>query len=159
MRRTLTIALLALGALIGRPAPAAADITAFWGFSPTPESRRSTGFAVGINLLVVGFEFEYGNTREDELAGAPGVRTGMFNALVQTPTSKVQLYVTAGGGIYRETYRDVSETSVGTNFGGGVKMHLAGPLRLRVDYRIFALRGDPLYPTPKRLYAGLNLAF
>ena len=25
--------------------------------------------------------------------------------------------------------------------GGGVKMSLAGPLRLRLDYRVFTLRG------------------
>lgn len=159
MRRTLVTGLLLLAALVGRPAPAAADVTAFWGFSPTPETRRTGGFAVGITVLVVGFEFEYGHTREAEMDGAPGLRTGMANAIFQTPTGNVQLYVTAGGGFYRETYRDRSETSFGTNIGGGVKFGLVGPLRARVDYRIFSLRGDPLYPTPKRLYAGLNLTF
>lgn len=159
MQRTIVIGVLAAAALLGRPAPASADITAFWGFSPTPETRRTGGFAFGVNLLVVGFEFEYGHTRESELEGAPGVRTGMVNALVQTPTSNVQLYVTAGGGFFRERYRDRSETGFGTNIGGGVKFQLAGPLRARIDYRIFNLRGDPLYPTPKRLYAGLNFSF
>jgi hypothetical protein len=159
MQRAILITLVAAAGLAGLPAPAAADITAFWGFSPTPESRRTSGFAFGVNVIVVGFEFEYGNTVERELDGAPGVRTGMFNALVQTPTSNIQLYVTAGGGLFRETYRERAETWFGTNIGGGVKMRLAGPLRLRVDYRIFSLRGDPLYPTPKRLYAGLNFSF
>jgi hypothetical protein len=159
MTRHSLVATLALLCLVGAPAPAAADITGFWGFSPTPASRRTGGFAVGVNLIVVGFEFEYGNTTESDLKGAPGLKTGMFNALVQTPTSGIQLYVSAGGGLYRETYRDRSETSVATNIGGGVKATLVGPLRLRVDYRIFSLRGDPLYPTPKRLYAGLNFSF
>jgi len=36
---------------------------------------------------------------------------------------------------------------------------LTGPLRLRFDYRLFNLRGDPLYPKVHRFYAGVNLAF
>lgn len=159
MQRTLIVALFVLATIAGTARPAAADVTAFWGFSPTPESRRTGGFAAGITVVLVGFEFEYGHTREAEIDGAPGVRTGMFNALLQTPTGNVQLYVTVGGGLYRESYRDRSETGFGTNIGGGVKFGLLGPLRARVDYRIFSLRGDPLYANPKRLYAGLNLAF
>jgi len=159
MSRTLSTTLVALALLISLPSPASADITAFWGFSPTPESRRLGGFAAGVTLAVVGFEFEYAHAVEDDLKGAPGLRTGMFNALVQTPTSDVQLYVTVGAGLYRERYRDLSETSVGTNIGGGVKFSLLGPLRIRIDYRIFSLRGDPLYANPKRLYAGANIAF
>lgn len=159
MRRTTLVALLTLGIAAATPAPAAADITAFLGFSPTPERRSVKGFAFGVNMLVLGFEFEYANTAENELDGAPGVRTGMINGLVSTPTSRAQLYLTAGGGFYREGFRDFTETGFGTNFGGGVKMGLAGPLKLRLDYRIFALRGDPLYRSPKRFYAGVNLAF
>jgi len=139
-------------------APAAADATAFWGFSPTPSTRSAKGFAVGISLIVVGFEFEYANTSEDELDLAPGLRTGMINGLIQTPT-RTQLYLTAGGGFYRERSGDETETSVGTNIGGGIKIGLAGPLRLRVDYRVFSLRGNPLYKTPQRVYAGVNLSF
>ena len=30
---------------------------------------------------------------------------------------------------------------MGINVGGGVKVNLAGPLRLRFDYRIFTLAG------------------
>jgi len=159
MRRTGLAVILVLGVIAATPVPAAADVTAFLGFSPTPERRSVKGFAFGVNVLLLGFEFEYANTAEDELNGAPGVRTGMINGLVGTPTSRAQLYLTAGGGFYRERYRDFSETGFATNFGGGVKLSLAGPLKLRVDYRIFSLRGDPLYGSPKRFYAGLNLAF
>jgi hypothetical protein len=48
---------------------------------------------------------------------------------------------------------------VGINVGGGVKVNLAGPLRLRFDYRVFTLQGDPLHSNPQRFYAGLNLKF
>ena len=64
----------------------------------------------------------------------------------------------AAGG-YQETLADNSETQVGINVGGGVKWTLAGPLRLRLDYRIFTLQGDPRHPRPQRFYAGLNLKF
>ena len=41
----------------------------------------------------------------------------------------------------------------------GVKMSLAGPLRLRVDYRVFKLGSGALYSPAHRIYAGLNLKF
>jgi hypothetical protein len=40
-----------------------------------------------------------------------------------------------------------------------VKVSLAGPLRLRIDYRVFHLGSDALYSPSHRLYAGLNLKF
>jgi hypothetical protein len=83
----------------------------------------------------------------------------MINGLVQTPT-RTQFYLTGGGGFFRERLAGEGETSFGTNIGGGIKMPLAGPLRLRLDYRVFNLRGaDTLYPHPQRFYVGLNVAF
>jgi opacity protein-like surface antigen len=143
------------------PSTASADITAFLGTNPTPVNRVTTGFSVGVGLVIVGFEFEYGHTREnlDELA--PSLRTYMFNGLLQTPIpiAGMQFYGTAGAGVYRETLDEISETNVGINLGGGVKVNLAGPLRLRFDYRIFTLQGNPRHSKPQRFYAGLNLKF
>ena len=158
MKRACTVILLTLAILTVRPAPAAADATAFWGFSPTVTTRSTTGFAVGISLLIVGFEFEYAHLNEDTTAGAPGLGTGMFNAVVMTPT-KTQLYVTAGGGVYHESLAAVGRTNVGINVGGGVKLPLAGPIRLRVDYRVMTLSGSPVTKTVQRIYFGGNLAF
>ena len=83
--------------------------------------------------------------------------------LLQTPIpiAGMQVYATAGGGIYHETLSvpNTSETNVGTNIGGGAKISLAGPLRLRLDYRVFNLRGTPLHQTVQRFYAGINLKF
>jgi opacity protein-like surface antigen len=143
------------------PSTAAADATLFLGINPTPVNRMVRGFAAGIGLVIVGFEFEYANTTEDTAEAAPGLKTYMFNGLVQTPIpiGGMQFYGTAGGGAYRETLNDVSETHVGINVGGGVKMKLVGPLRLRLDYRVFTLRGQPLHPRPQRFYAGVNLKF
>jgi opacity protein-like surface antigen len=135
-------------------------LTAFLGVSPTPERRPVTGLAGGAGLLILGFEVEYANTSEDETLEAPGVRTVMLNGLVQTlPLGRLQFYGTAGAGGYRETLREESETNVGINVGGGVKVSLLGPLRLRLDYRVFTLRGEPRHSKPQRFYAGLNLKF
>ena len=144
------------------PAPASADVTAFFGVNPTPSNRTLTGISGGAGLLIVAFEFEYASTREDIDELAPALKTYMFNGLVQTPIpiGGMQFYATAGGGVFRETLDDVSETNVGMNVGGGVKMNLAGPLRLRLDYRVFTLRGsDVRHSKPQRFYAGLNLKF
>ncbi len=151
--------LLAFAFLI--PSTASADITGFLGATPTPTVRSVKGLAAGMGLLVAGFEVEYAQTTEDLVKAAPQLRTFMFNGLVQTPIpiGGIQFYGTAGGGVFRETMNLASETNVGINVGGGVKISLAGPLRLRFDYRVFTLRGTPMYAKPQRFYAGLNLKF
>jgi hypothetical protein len=153
--------ILGLAAVLLLPSTASADFTAFLGVNPTPSNRTVRGLAGGVGLLIVGFEFEYANTSEDASEAAPGLRTFMFNGLVQTPIpiGGMQFYATAGGGGYREALTDTAQTHVGINVGGGVKVSLAGPLRLRLDYRIFTLQGTPRHPRPQRFYAGLNLKF
>ena len=143
-------------------APSAeADLTALVGANLTPSNRPVQGFAAGLSLLVIGFEFEYSNTKTDDMAGAPGLRTGMLNLLVQTPfwIAGMQFYGTVGGGVYRESGGGLQETNTGGNTGFGVKIALAGPLRMRLDYRVFTLRGSPQFEKHHRLYAGLNLGF
>jgi uncharacterized spore protein YtfJ len=85
----------------------------------------------------------------------------MGNILLQTPVpvAGMQFYFTSGGGLYREKLDTRQETHFGANTGGGVKISLAGPLRVRLDYRLFKLRGEPLFDTVHRVYAGVNLAF
>ena len=141
--------------------PAFADVTAFIGTTSTPANRQTRGVAVGVGLLIIGFEFEYATTSEEVEDGAPGLRTGMGNVLVQTPFAVfgLQPYFTTGGGAYRESFGTRRETHFGINSGGGVKISLLGPVRARVDYRILHLRGEPLHDTVHRVYAGVNLAF
>lgn len=143
------------------PVKAAADITAFIGLSPTPDTHAVRGFAFGLGLLVVGFEFEYSNAVEDSLEALPSLQTGSGNVLVQTPVfiHGIQPYGTIGGGAYRERLLGVQETHFSTNVGGGAKIRLAGPLRLRLDYRVFRLQGRPLHMTYQRFYAGANIGF
>ena len=139
--------------------PARADLTAFIGANTTPANRQVRGAALGMGLLVVGFEFEYAYSPDDLTAAAPSLKTGMGNVILQTPVAIMgfQPYFTTGGGIYQEELGAHSDTGVGFNTGGGVKVSLAGPLRLRVDYRIFKLGSGALNSPAHRFYAGLNL--
>ena len=142
--------------------PVFADATLFVGPNQTPTTRPTSGVSLGLSLLIIGFEFEYASTREDRPTKAPALKTSMFNILVQTPFSSLaglQFYATAGGGLYREQLVENLTTGLGSNVGGGVKVPLAGPFRLRLDYRLFSLRGSALHPRPQRIYAGLNLSF
>jgi opacity protein-like surface antigen len=83
----------------------------------------------------------------------------MGNVVLQTPMAFMgfQPYFTTGAGIYQEELGTHSDTSVGFNTGGGVKISLAGPIRLRVDYRVFKLGSGALNSPAHRFYAGLNL--
>jgi hypothetical protein len=38
-------------------------------------------------------------------------------------------------------------------------VNLIGPIRLRIDYRVFKLGDGALYTPAHRIYAGLNLKF
>ena len=155
---------LAVALVLTTASTASADITAFLGVNGTPEKRAVKGLALGTGLLVVGFEVEYADTSEDLEFGGPRLRTVMFNGLVQTPVpiAGMQFYGTIGGGGYRESFStvpEISETNFGSNIGGGAKISIAGPLRVRVDYRIFNLRGNPRHSPVQRFYAGINLKF
>ncbi len=157
----LLAASIVLAVLLGAAPVAHADLTLFAGTNVTPSNRPVRGVAVGFSLLIVGFEFEYSDTTADEMAGAPRLQSGMFNMLVQTPfgVAGLQFYGTAGGGLFREEGSSLLETNAGTNFGGGVKISIAGPIRMRVDYRVFRLVGTPQHTAHQRIYAGLNIGF
>src|SRR6185295_6010205 len=125
-------------ALLSLATPARADITAFIGANTTPANRQVRGGALGVGLLIIGFEGEYAFTPDDPRASAPSLKTGIGNVVLQSPVPffGIQPYF---------------------NTGGGVKVTLVGPLRLRVDYRIFKLGSGALYSPAHRIYAGLNL--
>lgn len=147
--------------VVALPAAAQADITGFLAASPTSALRMWRGISAGMGLVVVGFEIELAQLVERADDGAAALSTGMVNVLVQTPidVSRMQFYGTTGVGVYRETLGPLQETSVGGNLGGGVKIRLTGPLKLRLDYRLFRLRGAPVATTYHRVYAGATLGF
>lgn len=180
MHRLSQIAPLTILTLFVSALPASADLTAFIGAQSNPTTRMTRGLSAGSGFLIVAFEGEYAQAGGDEVCAAviggdcaPSVRTVMFNGLVQTPRGilpRIQLYGTVGGGYYRVRYEafDVQDTGFGTNVGGGVKIDLVGPLRVRVDYRIFRLGEERNFDpgeefdearTAQRFYVGANLAF
>jgi hypothetical protein len=162
MRHVRAIALAALGLSLLCPAAAFADATLFLGANTSPANRATRGAALGGGLLIIGFEFEYADTTDDVAAKAPALKTGMANVLLQTPVAfaGVQPYYTVGGGIYHEELGTaIGNTGFGMNTGGGVKISLVGPIRLRVDYRVFSLKNGALTTPAHRIYAGLNLKF
>jgi hypothetical protein len=147
--------------LIFAATPARADITAFIGANTTPANRQVRGGALGFGLLVIGFELEYAFTPDEPVASAPSLKTGIGNLILQTPIAifGFQPYFTTGGGFYQEELGPRSDTGFAVNTGGGVKVSLAGPIRLRVDYRVFKLGSGALNSPAHRVYAGLNLKF
>ena len=72
MRRIRAGSLVAIMIVAGA-APARADATAFIGANTTPANRAVRGFAFGVGLLLVGFEFEYATTPRDDQASAPRI--------------------------------------------------------------------------------------
>jgi opacity protein-like surface antigen len=152
---------LAGGAMVLLPSLARADITAFVGSIRTASSQNVRGVAVGGTLIVVGVEFEYANAPEDVAVAMPGLSTGTISALVRTPTGRIQVYGTAGVGVYRETLGILTNTNTTGCVGGGVTIGIAGPLRVRIDYRVITLRNSMTADTStrQRVYAGVNVKF
>jgi hypothetical protein len=155
------LAVLALTLTVATPSIASADITAFLGRNSAGDDRSiNRGFAVGASLLIVGFEFEYANSSEDQSDATPSLRTTAGNVSAQTfGLPGFQLYATTGVGYYRERLASDEATGMLLNSGGGIKINIAGPLRVRIDYRVFTLKGDPRHTNIQRIYAGMNLAF
>jgi len=156
MKRALICAMVLFAA-----APVWADATVFLGANLTPTNRAVRGGALGAGLLIIGFEGEYAFTPDDPEAAAPSLVTGSGNVLLQTPFAVfgLQPYVTTGAGLYREKLGTHQDTSFALNTGGGVKVSLVGPLRLRVDYRVFKHGSGALSSPAHRISLGLNLKF
>jgi hypothetical protein len=154
--RPLVLALL----LSAIAAPAYADLTFIIGSNQTPSSRAVKGFALGSGGMIA-TEFEYANNGENLEEATPGLRTFSGNLLVQTPfpVAGFQPYATAGIGYYRERLDTLQESGLAFNSGVGIKRNIFGPLKVRIDYRVLKLRGEPLYGTVHRVYSGVHLAF
>lgn len=147
--------------IAGSAWPARADLTVFAGLQNAPAVRPSTGLALGFGLLLVGWEVEIARVAQDVDSLAPSIASGTASIYVQNPIpiSGVQIYGIAGAGLYRERLAELYEQNdVHVALGGGAKIQLAGPLKLRLDYRFFKLR-DSLSDNPQRISAGLTLSF
>jgi hypothetical protein len=145
--------------LLAAAAPARADITGFLGSNTTPSARSAKGVALGMSVLIVGFEIEASITDSDAAANAPSLKTGMANVFLQSPLPifGFRPYFTIGGGIYREELGPATDTALGVNTGVGVKYKIIGPLGVRFDYRVFKLGSNALQTPAHRIYVGVTL--
>ena len=162
----LRLGLLLLFAL--SPRAARADGTFLIGAMYTDRSRPAIGWAYSYCPSLVGFEIEYFGTRpgDDQDRASAG---GILSSVIVQPVrdGRIQPYGIGGFGLYGETYASGGGTgeALAKNFGGGVKIALAGPLRLRIDYRVFMLgslgdaSGPPGTMYPQRLALGLHVVF
>ena len=146
--------------LLTGPKAAHADITAFLGAFLTPTRQPVQGVSVGFKILMAGAEFEVFRAAEDLKAHRAEIQAGSASVLVETPTGRVKLYGLLGAGLYRELVGGVSgATSTSVHVGGGVKVTLAGPIGLRVDYRLINLNGRVEDKRQQRVYAGVRVDF
>jgi len=162
MRVNARLALFAFLVVLGGSSPARADLTVFAGLQSAPEIRPATGISVGFGILLLGWEVEVARATEQQDDLVPSLSTGTGSFYVQNPVpiSGMQFYAIAGAGVYRERLDTFhQQTDVHLALGGGAKIGLAGPLKLRLDYRIFKLRDALVKDNPQRIYAGLALAF
>lgn len=142
------------------------NATAFAGAAMTPDPHVAIGIAVGLRPrpTPVSLEFEYSRSGSDPAEGVPAIVTFSGNVLLQFPVqaSRYQFYGTFGVGVYGLSLDSKSSEPDGVwNFGGGAKITIAGPLKLRVDYRAFRLAPIPreYHSNEHRLYLGIVAGF
>ena len=168
-RHTLRIrGALLVSAFVISAAPAHADATVFAGAMSAGSTRPMVGFAYGYCPSVIGFEVEVAHTP----GSAPNrlvVAGGNINVVVQSRDRGrgLQVYGIGGLGLYgEESVQGSSGETSARSIGGGAKMPLYGPVKLRLDYRTFLVGDAPdaspgfvLHKYRQRVSAGLTVAF
>lgn len=167
MRRFLSRAPWLLALVLMTPASARADVTMLVGLTAVEGLRPSLAWSFGYRPSAVGVEVEY-------LSTTPGDYTagGIFGSVIVVPVTiaRAEVFVIGGVGVWGEGFDGGKRTGVLTaaNVGGGILLGLAGPLRLRIDYRLFRLGEvskeeigaiNPSRKYPQRIAAGLSLRF
>ena len=156
MRRTLTIAALAVACSIGTAATAHADVrlTPFAGVTfggDAPASKFNTGVSLSFMGNVAGFEVDFGYTpdfyneeTDFELVGDGNITTLMGNLIVGPTVGRVQPYGVVGVGMIRsrvgdaeDLFDDVTTNDFGFNAGGGVNFMMSDRVGIRGDIRYF----------------------
>ena len=169
MRTNIVRAALTVALLGGIAAPASADGTLLFGLQTTSSPHPTVGVAWGHWPGTVGFELEYAGSLGKATATTPSAGTITANALVRTPwrIHGCRVYALGGFGMYGESGGGRGSGEVGaTDLGAGTAIPLGGPLKLRLDYRVYMLGrapdaspGSPISRHPQRLSAAFSLAF
>ncbi|HEX5217282.1 MAG TPA: outer membrane beta-barrel protein [Vicinamibacterales bacterium] len=161
MRRTLTIAALAVACSIGSAATAHADVrlTPFAGVTfgdDAPASKFNTGLGISFMGRVAGFEVDFGYTpdfydeeTDFELVGDGNVTTLFGNVVIGASSGRVQPYGVFGAGLIRsrvgdagDLFDDVTTNDFGISAGGGVNFMVSDRVGIRGDIRYFRALHD-----------------
>lgn len=167
MRPLLIRAAWLVALVVMKPVSARADAAGLVGLTSVDDVRPSYAFSFGYRPAAVGFEIEYLSTIAGDYSGG-----GIFASLIVQPVmiSNVQIFAVGGVGVWGEGFEGGKRTGVlsAVNVGGGVLVPLAGPLSLRLDYRLFVL-GEvskeevgaiaPGTRHPQRIAAGIHFDF
>ena len=166
MRRLLIAAWL-LALVLVNPVSASADATFLVGLTSVEGLRPSFAWSFGYRPSAVGVEVEYLTTRPGDYSAG-----GIFGSVIVVPMTiaKAQIFFVGGVGVWGEGFDEGKRTGVlsAVNVGGGVLVGLAGPLKLRLDYRLFRLGEvskeeigaiSPSSKHPQRIAAGLHFRF
>jgi hypothetical protein len=168
MRTVIVRAGLIVMLLAAAAAPASADATLSFGLQTTSAPHPTIAIAWGRWPGTVGFELEYAGTVGRATEARPSVGTITVNALVLTPVRvrSARVYALAGFGLYGEQGGGRGSGEVAAkDIGVGMKIPLSGPLKFRLDYRLFLLGpgdgspGSPRSHHPRRLSAAISLRF
>ena len=148
---------------VAQPPDPPVSLTALAGVAIMFGTYPSTGFAVALKPHPgpVSVEFEYLRSRSDPVASGSGIATFAGNILVQPlqQRSRFQFYGTLGVGLYSVMRDYQGSTDSARNIGGGAKVTLAGPWKLRMDYRAFLLAGTGGEQLAHRFYVGIAAGF
>lgn len=167
MRRLLSGAAWLLALVLMNPVSARADATVLVGLTSVEGLRPSLGWSFSYRPSAVGVEVEYLTTTPGNYSAG-----GIFGSVIVMPVtiSNVQIFVLGGVGVWGEGFKGGKRTGVlsAANVGGGVLVGLVGPVRLRLDYRLFRLGEvskeeigaiSPSRKHPQRIAAGLYFRF
>jgi hypothetical protein len=153
-------------------APVHAD--AILSFGPTISTQTRPTVAVSVGTFIehsfLGWELEIVDTRGNTKPGRLSMGTIGASFLVQSPVrrERLRVYGAVGFGVFGGDLPDgrASGEVSSKNFGGGLKLKLAGPLLMRVDYRLVRLGeapdADPAFYEHtqfQRVLVGVGLAF
>jgi hypothetical protein len=145
--------------------PAHADATVLVGLATPSAPHPTIAVSWGVARRMVGFEIEYASATRTT-GTTPSVGTIGVNLLVQLPeaVNGIRWYATGGLGIHAQSWNGGGTYGSSRSIGGGAKVPLAGPLKVRLDYRFFFFSAEeherpPLYFHSHRISGGLTLEF
>jgi hypothetical protein len=150
------------------PAAPSFNVTAMTGLGIGHDTNPGFSLAAGVTPRKraerdsVSVEVEFTRISDNPSKQVPAIVAISINFLIPVKIRHVRAYGLAGLGGYllKSPYR-TSEPDNAYNFGGGVLLPLAGPAKLRIDYRYFnlaPLEGE--YQTKlHRLFLGVTAGF